>query len=60
MDNASASGAGACGFDPQTGHTSALRVGYGTDFDFRIVRAPFAATRSFFIQITQTKLYEVV
>ena len=34
--------------------------GYGTDFDFRIFRAPFAATRSSFMQITQTKFYKVV
>ena len=40
---------------------SALKGGgYGTDFDFRVFRTLFAATRSFFIQITQTKFYKVV
>ena len=29
--------------------------GYGTDFDFRNIRAPFATTRSFLNQIHQTK-----
>ena len=37
-----------------------VKGGYGTDFDFRIFRAPFAATRSSFMQITQTKFYKVV
>ena len=37
-----------------------LRGGYGTNFDFRFFRSPFAATRSWFIQITQTKFYKVV
>ena len=31
--------------------------GYGMNFYFRNIRAPFATTRSFFIQIHLTKLY---
>ena len=34
--------------------------GYGTDFDFRIIHATFAATRTFFNQIHQTKFYRVI
>ena len=36
-----------------------LRGGYGTDFDFRDIRAPFAAMRTVFNQIHQTKFYKV-
>ena len=34
--------------------------GYGTNFDFRNIRSPFAATRSFLDQIHQTKYCMVV
>ena len=45
---------------PLSVSSDTLRGGYGTDFDFRNIRAPFAATRSFLNEIHQTKYCVVV